>query len=85
MNNQIGYSNVIQFMKYNVISYTKPWGYISISHKYNKKETAKPFLEGNAVLCVHTPLHLSNLFLQDLDRLREFTETYKKNKLLSLS
>jgi hypothetical protein len=29
MNNQIGYSNVIQFMKYNVISYTKPWGYIS--------------------------------------------------------
>ena len=27
MNNQIGYSNVIQFMKYNVNSYTKPWLY----------------------------------------------------------
>jgi hypothetical protein len=39
MNNQIGYSNVIQFMKYNVISYTKPWGYISVLHKYHQKET----------------------------------------------
>jgi hypothetical protein len=39
MNNQIGYSNVIQFIKYNVISYTKPWGYISVLHKYHQKET----------------------------------------------
>ena len=34
---------------------------------------------------VHNVLQLSNLFLQDLDKLREFTETYKKHKLLSLS
>ena len=36
-------------------------------------------------LFVHNVLQLSNFFLQDLEKLREFTETYKKQKLLSLS
>jgi len=34
---------------------------------------------------VHNVLQLSNFFLKDLEKLREFTETYKKLKLLSLS
>ena len=34
---------------------------------------------------VHNVLQLSNFFLKDLEKLREFTETYKKHKLLSLS
>lgn len=34
---------------------------------------------------VHTPLQLSNLFLQELEKLREFTEIYKKHTILSLS
>ncbi len=36
-------------------------------------------------LFVHNVLQLSNLFLKDLEKFREFTETYKKLKLLSLS
>ncbi|MDA9026569.1 hypothetical protein N9H59_01455 [Flavobacteriaceae bacterium] len=34
---------------------------------------------------VHNVLQLSNLFLKDLEKLREFTETYKNHKLLTLS
>ena len=33
----------------------------------------------------HNVLQLSNFFLKDLERLREFTESYKKFKLLRLS
>ena len=36
-------------------------------------------------LFVHNIVQLSNLFLKDLEKLREFTETYHKHKLLSLS
>jgi hypothetical protein len=34
---------------------------------------------------VHNILQLSNFFLKDLEKLSEFTESYKKHKLLSLS
>ena len=35
-------------------------------------------------LFVHNVLQLSNFFLQDLEKLREYTETYKKHNSLSL-
>ena len=34
---------------------------------------------------VHNVVQLSNFFLKDLEKLREFAETYHKHKLLSLS
>jgi hypothetical protein len=36
-------------------------------------------------LFVHNVVQLSNFFLKDLEKLREFTETHKKHKSLSLS
>ena len=33
---------------------------------------------------VHNILQLSNLFLKDLDKLREFTEMFKNRKLLDI-
>jgi len=34
---------------------------------------------------VHNVVQLSNFFLKDLEKLRQFTESYKKHKLLNLS
>jgi len=52
-----------------------------VNRKNKKRDKSK---KEDLSRCVHNVLQLSNLFFKDLDRLREFSETYKKYKLLSL-
>lgn len=49
------------------------------------KKNRKTFIkEGDAVLNVHNVLQLSNFFLKDLEKLREFSEMFKNRKLLEI-
>jgi hypothetical protein len=55
------------------------------NQKPTKTKKQAKFFRLLLIYFVHTPLQVSNLFLQDLEKLSEFTESYKKHKLLSLS
>jgi len=55
------------------------------NQKPTKTKKQAKFFRLLLIYFVHTPLQVSNLFLQDLEKLRGFSETYKKLKLLSLS
>jgi hypothetical protein len=67
-----------------------PFGCFSPKRRF---ENQKPTKTKKQALCfsllfdlfVHNVVQLSNFFLKDLEKLREFTETYKNHKLFSLS
>jgi hypothetical protein len=67
-----------------------PFGRFSLKRRF---ENQKPTKTKKQALCfsllfdlfVHNVVQLSNFFLEDLERLGEYTESYKKHKLLTLS